>query len=138
MFSKARLLRLLRATDALAWGLSDIWDGEASYPGAADTVRHILADEMIAGRPAEPHPVTLMNMHKSKGKEFDAVIIVEGQHRDRLLDLEWDAKRIVRNRRVLRVAITRARHAVLFVRPRDAVPLVPPIRLRQMPGGTAS
>ena len=80
---------------------------------------------MISGRPAEPHPVTLMNMHKSKGKEFDAVIIVEGLHHDRLLDRRLGPSRIVRNRRVLRVAITRARHAVLFVRPRDAVPLHP-------------
>jgi DNA helicase-2/ATP-dependent DNA helicase PcrA len=92
---------------------------------------------MIAGRPAEPHPVTLMNMHKSKGKEFDAVIIVEGLFRDRLLDQAWDANRIVRNRRVLRVAITRARHTVVFVRPPDAIPLVPPARPRQMSGETA-
>ncbi|WP_412516424.1 hypothetical protein K8Z49_37565 [Actinomadura madurae] len=127
VFSKARLLRLLHATDALAWGLSDIWDGYTAYPGAADTVRRILAEETLAGRPAEPHPVTLMNMHKSKGKEFDAVIIVEGQHRDRLLDSTWETRRAVRNRRVLRVAITRARHAACFVRPPDAVPLVPPI-----------
>ena len=28
VFSKARLLRLLHATDALAWGLTGIWDGE--------------------------------------------------------------------------------------------------------------
>lgn len=70
VFGKARLLRLLHATDALAWGLNDIWDGEASYPGAADTVRRVLADELIADRPAEPHPVTLMNMHKSKGRSW--------------------------------------------------------------------
>ncbi len=128
VFGKARLLRLLRATDALAWGLAGIWDGESSYPDAADTVRRILAEEMISGRPAESHPVTLMNMHKSKGKEFDAVIIVEGLHHDRLLDRSWDASRITRNRRVLRVAITRARHNVLLIRPWDAVPLHAPNR----------
>jgi DNA helicase II / ATP-dependent DNA helicase PcrA len=125
VFSKARLLRLLHATDALAWGLTGIWDGQSSYPGAADTVRRILSEEMISGRPAESHPVTLMNMHKSKGKEFDAVIIVEGFHHDRLLDRSWDASRVTRNRRVLRVAITRARYNVLFIRPWDAVPLHP-------------
>lgn len=117
MFSKARLLRLLRAADALAWGLSDTWDGQASYPGAAVTVRRILADEMIVGRPAEPDRVTLMNMHKLKDKEFDAVIIVEGLHRDRLLDQAWDAKRLVRNRRVLRNA-----------------PLAAPLRVPPAPG----
>lgn len=54
VFGKARLLRLFQATDALAWGLTGIWDGQSSYPGAADTVRQILADEMIAGRPTNP------------------------------------------------------------------------------------
>ena len=126
IFTTARLLRLLHATDALAWGLADIWDGQAAYPGAADTVRRILADELVSGRPAEPHPVTLMNMHKCKGKEFDAVIIPEGLHHARLLDPSWDAGRITRQRRLLRVAITRARHLVVFVRPAEAVPLAPP------------
>ena len=134
--SKARLLRLLHATDALAWGLNDIWDGPASYPGAADTVRRILGDELVAGRPAEPHPVTLMNMYKSKGKEFDAVIIVEGLHQAKLLDPDWDARRITQQRRVLRVAITRARHAVIFIRPRDAMQLIPTANLPQLSGGT--
>ena len=67
-----------------------------------------------------------MNMHKSKGKEFDAVVIVEGLHRDKLLDLDWDSRRITQQRRVLRVAITRARHEVVVVGPQNAVPLVPP------------
>lgn len=127
VFDTARLLRLFHATDALAWGLMGIWDGGVSYPGAANTVRRILADELVSGRPAEPHPVTLMNMHKSKGKEFDAVIIVEGQYRDRLLDREWDSRRITRQRRLLRVAITRARHVVVLIRPADAVALASPL-----------
>ncbi|MGA5437892.1 hypothetical protein ACPCKP_34160, partial [Streptomyces cellulosae] len=39
--------------------------------------------------------------------------------------LTWDEERIRANRRLLRVAITRARHMVVFVRPEDAVPLIP-------------
>ena len=121
----ARLLRLLHATDSLAWGLNGAWDGTSAYPGAADTVRRILADELLNGRPAEQRPVTLMNMHKSKGKEFDGVIIAEGLHQARLIDPAWDTQRITGQRRLLRVAITRARHAVVLVRPRGAAPLVP-------------
>ena len=67
-----------------------------------------------------------MNLHKSKSKEFDAVVIVEGQYRARLMDLAWDATRSTQTRRVLRVAITRARHRVIIVRPTNAVPLLPP------------
>ena len=136
VFSRARLLRLLRATDALAWGLNDIWDGRASYPGAADLVGRILADELVTGRPAESHPVTLMNMYKSKGKEFDAVLIVEGLHHARLLDPDWDARRITQRRRVLRVAITRARHIVVFIRPQDAAQLTPPASRHQLARST--
>ncbi len=125
VFNRARLLRLFHATDTLVWGLSEIWDGEASYRDATGTVRRILANELLVGRPTEPHPVTLMNLHKSKGKEFDAVVIVEGQHRARLMEPAWDAMRTTQTRRVLRVAITRARHAVIIVRPTNAVPLLP-------------
>jgi DNA helicase II / ATP-dependent DNA helicase PcrA len=102
---------------------------------AADTVRRILADELVAGRPAESHPVTVMNMYKSKGKEFDAVLIVEGQHQAKLLDHDWDAKRITQQRRVLRVAITRARYAVIFIRHRGAMQLAPAAIQPPVPGG---
>jgi DNA helicase-2/ATP-dependent DNA helicase PcrA len=125
LFGKARLLRLLRATDTLAWGLNNIWDGECSYPGAAGTVRRILAEELVDGRPTEPHVITLMNMHKSKGKEFDGVVIVDAQHSPKLIDHEWPANRIVQQRRVIRVAITRARYGVFLVRPKNATPLLP-------------
>ncbi|MGW5744708.1 UvrD-helicase domain-containing protein [Amycolatopsis sp. NPDC003861] len=125
IFGKARMLRLLHATDALAWGLTDAWDGRGSYRGAVEIVRQVLSDELVEGRPAEPRAVTLMNMHKSKGKEFDGVIIVEGLHTPKLIDPDWNDKRITQQRRVIRVAITRARHNVFFIRPKNAFPLVP-------------
>lgn len=65
-----------------------------------------------------------MTMHKSKGKEFDAVVIVEGRHDMPLLHPDSGAKEQA-DRRLLRVAITRARHLVLILRPNTALPLTP-------------
>lgn len=123
LFGKVRQLRLLKATDALAWALLDAWDGHIAYTDAAATVQRVLANETLEASQQDPAPVSLMSMHKSKGKEFDGVIIAEGAYGARLLDTTWDRKRVQANRRLLRVAITRARHTVLFVRPADAVPL---------------
>ncbi|MFD7447178.1 hypothetical protein [Streptomyces sp. NPDC059909] len=50
------------------------------------------------------------------------MVIVEGAYHSRLLDPEWDANRTRANRRLLRVAITRARHMVVFIRPKGAPP----------------
>ena len=113
----ARLLRLLNATDALAWALTDSWDGTASYSGAVGAVRAVLGAEALTASVQPVEPVSLMSMHRSKGKEFDGVVIFEGPYAGRLLDPTWDAERDLAQRRLLRVAITRARSVVLFVRP---------------------
>lgn len=123
IFDRARLLRLFKATDALAWALMDAWNGRDAYTDAALAVRRVLANETLEAAQAEPVAVSLMNMHKSKGKEFDAVIIAEHRHNAPLLDLSWAPARIQGRRRLLRVAITRARLGVLFVRPWGATQL---------------
>lgn len=125
VFKQARLLRLFRATDALALALTDTWNGTNAYTDAATAVRRVLASASLSGTERETAAVSLMSMHRSKGKEFDGVVIVEGAFNSRLLDNQWDEERIRGNRRLLRVAITRARHMVVFVRPDDAVPLTP-------------
>jgi DNA helicase-2/ATP-dependent DNA helicase PcrA len=64
-----------------------------------------------------------MNFHKSKGKEFDGVVIVERRYKGKLLN-DDEAPRYTESRRVLRVAITRARKRVTILRPVGALPLV--------------
>lgn len=123
IFSKARLLRLFKATDTLAWALIDAWNGRDAYTDAAQAVRRVLANEALEAAQMEPAAVSLMNMHKSKGKEFDAVIIAEGQYSAALLDPAWSATRSQAARRLLRVAITRARHFVMLIRPLGATRL---------------
>lgn len=123
LFNKARLLRLFKATDALAWALVDAWDGQTAYVDASGTVQRVLASETLDATQQEPAPVSLMSIHRAKSKEFDGVIIAEGAHGAHLLDGSWDHNRVQANRRLLRVGITRARHMVAFVRPYGCVPL---------------
>lgn len=78
------------------------------------------------GRPGPLHRVHL-SMQRSKAKDFDGVVIVEGIYSSKLLDARRYAKRTDEARRLLRVAITRARHTVVFVRPAGALPLTPPL-----------
>ncbi|MBT2394351.1 ATP-dependent helicase [Streptomyces sp. ISL-1] len=123
LFKQVRMLRLLKATDVLALALTQAWDGTTAYTDAAATVRRALAADQLSAPEQDTAAVSLMSMHRSKGKEFDGVIIVEGAYHSRLLDAEWDSERTQANRRLLRVAITRARHMVVFVRPEDGLPL---------------
>ncbi|MFE2520665.1 3'-5' exonuclease [Streptomyces mirabilis] len=125
MFKQVRMLWLLNATDTLALTLTQAWDGAAAYTDAAAGVRRALANDQLAVPEQNTAAVSLMSMHRSKGKEFDGVVIVEGTYHSRLLDQDWDAERMQANCRLLRVAITRARHMVVFVRPEDALPLTP-------------
>lgn len=122
---QVRSLRLSRATDAPAWALTGSWDG-TSYRSAAQIVRQVLNQEALESAGQEPARISLMSMHRSKGKEFDGVLIAEGSYSGRLLDVSWDADRTAANRRLLRVALTRARHQVVLVRPRHALPLTSP------------
>lgn len=122
MYQRARNLRLLNATDDLALGLLDAWDGNLGYAGAVAMVRHVLAQRMLDDT-SHPSRVNLMNMHRSKGKEFDGVVIVEGRYQGRLFAHAEDCKPGSARRRLLRVALTRARQQILLIRPEGSEPL---------------
>jgi DNA helicase-2/ATP-dependent DNA helicase PcrA len=117
------MVRLFRATDALATSLCRLWAERGTYTGAAQSVRRVLDQERLIGAEREPRGCTLMTLHKSKGKEFDGVIIVEGFRGGALLRPD-EAPHYAGSRRVLRVGITRARNLVVLVRPRGAQALV--------------
>ena len=123
IFQDARMVRLFRASDTLATALAGRWMERATYEGAARMIRSVLDQEKLIGLELDPKGVSLMTMHKSKGKEFDGVVLVEGLYSSPFF-LGHEAPDFAPSRRLLRVAITRARNFVLLVRPRDAKPLV--------------
>ncbi len=95
----------------------------ATYEGAARMIRRVLEQEKMGGLERDPKGVSIMTMHKSKGKEFDGVVIVEGIYSSPFL-LGHEAPDFAPSRRLLRVGITRARSFVLLMRPRKSLPLV--------------
>lgn len=123
IFQDARMVRLFRASDTLATALAGRWMERATYEGAARMIRSVLDQEKLIGIERDPKGVSLMTMHKSKGKEFDGVVIVEGVYSSPFF-LGHEAPDFAPSRRLLRVGITRARNFVVLVRPRKAKPLV--------------
>ncbi|TDK45597.1 ATP-binding domain-containing protein [Antarcticimicrobium luteum] len=125
IFQDARMVRLFRAGHVRHACHCPGW----ALDGARDLRRRSTHNPQRA-RPRkanwlerDPKGVSLMTMHKSKGKEFDGVVMVESIHSSHFL-LGHEAPGFAPSRRLLRVGITRARSFVLLVRPRKEKPLV--------------
>ena len=94
--------------------LSVLWLEHGAYRGAREALDGALAqDQLLSGR--EPlRGIHVMNMHKCKGKQFDGVVLYRQQHHSPFV---WrgEAPPHTRSRRLLHMAITRARSHVLIL-----------------------
>ncbi|MHB8657462.1 MAG: UvrD-helicase domain-containing protein [Solirubrobacteraceae bacterium] len=122
LHDNSRLVRLFGARDTIGRALSERWATSGSYGAARELVRRALDQGQLLTANTDHRGVVLMNMHKSKGKEFDGVLLVEGTYGSKFFDTR-EPTPYFRSRRLLRVAITRARHKVVLVRPRGSLPL---------------
>lgn len=103
----------------LRQALAEAFHSSTGYAGIVDITRQHLATERLLDTGTRRSPLTLMTIHKCKGKEFDAVVIAEGTgpqdvwiRRDEQIG---NAK--PKSRRLLHVAITRARQRVVLITP---------------------
>lgn len=123
VFNSARFVRLFRAKDEIGSALTKQWLDSAGYGRAAETVKRTLETRQLISANTEPGGIVLMTMHKAKGKEFDGVVIIEGQHKATFFGDSRETEPHEATRRLLRVAITRARHKVCILRPHGVGPL---------------
>jgi len=103
-------------------GLGAVWTRDGKYTGARQVLDLALTQDQILEGIDDPPGLQLMTIHKSKGKQFDGVIIVrEGRHDGNALvsSFVWwgDTPPYHRSRKILRVAVTRARTHTLIVEP---------------------
>jgi DNA helicase-2/ATP-dependent DNA helicase PcrA len=122
IFAEARMMRLFRARDEVGGTLAASWLATGGYGGAQRAVELALDRQVLMSADREPTGCVLMSIHKSKGKEFDGVILVEGAHASPFFDSREKPPHPA-SRRLLRVGITRARTLVRLVRPHNAPPL---------------
>ncbi len=115
----AKFLRLLHRGSALRASLGTLWKEQGHYGGAERAVRDALLEQHFAAASTKTMGIHVMTMHKSKGKEFDEVIVYEGRYNSRFLKRPDDAKAIEQDRLALRVAVTRAVRRTTILTPAD-------------------
>ncbi|MCO6427464.1 3'-5' exonuclease, partial [Nitrosomonas communis] len=107
----------------IAANLSVMWINEGSYVRAREALDSALIEDQLLAGVDDLRGIHVMTIHKSKGKQFDAVIIVrEGQ---RYGINKWRSSFVWRDdpiphhrsRKILRVGITRAKYHVLMLEP---------------------
>ncbi len=103
----------------LRQALAEAYRPATGYAGIVDLTRQHLQMERLLDIGSRRSSLTLMTIHKCKGKEFDAVVIAEGTgpqdvwiRRDEQVGHEKP-----KSRRLLHVAITRAKQRVVLITP---------------------
>ncbi|ACB85096.1 UvrD-helicase domain-containing protein [Natranaerobius thermophilus] len=107
-------LKLLYRTSKMLSKLVELWREKNSYVGARRVFQDFILQEHFIASSNEINGIHLMTIHKSKGKEFDEVIIYEGFYQERLVRHRNNVDKARLN---LRVACTRARRNTYIFTP---------------------
>lgn len=95
--------------------LAEIWQRVGAYQGARALIESAITEDQIVGSDGDLLGINVMTMHKSKGKEFDGVIVLHLGNGISPFSPDSESAPFRTSRRLLRVAITRARDYVLML-----------------------
>lgn len=113
----AKFLRLLHKGAVLRTRLGELWRQNGSYDGAAAAVRDALLQEHFSIAVKDWRGIHVMTIHKSKGKEFDEIVLYEGMFQGRYLRPDASDEDVAKARLVLRVGVTRAMRRTTILTP---------------------
>ena len=130
MIDKAlQFLLLYNRGKRIASSLISVWEKHGNYCDARKALDEAIAEDQLYSGLEDLLGIHVMTMHKAKGKQFDAVIIIREQYCSPFV---WpgDDEPYGKSRKVLRVAITRARlHTMILNQQFPACPILKPHRL---------
>ncbi len=98
----------------IASGLKELWQSQGTYAGARQVLDAAITQDQLLSGGGDLKGIHVMTLHKAKGKEFDAVVILDDANICPLI-LRDDGAPHPRSRKLLRVGITRAKHHVLLL-----------------------
>jgi len=113
----ARYLRILYKGALLQSRLSELWKSHGYYKGAVSAVNGALLQEHFSASIKKYKGIQVMTIHKSKGKEFDEVIIYEDCFQGPIIKSNASENDIKQARLALRVAVTRAKRRTTILTP---------------------
>jgi DNA helicase-2/ATP-dependent DNA helicase PcrA len=116
VFEDSKYLRLLNKGALLSSRLSESWRLSKSYTGAKDSIKDALLQEHFSMSHRKWNGIFVMTLHKSKGKEFDEVIIWEDQYNS-IVPYNANTATIEQSKLVLRVGVTRAKKMTTICTP---------------------
>ena len=127
--SDLQYLMVFNRGKRIASNLSSSWEVYGNYYKARQELDAALAEDQILFGGEDLSGIHVMTMHKSKGKQFDAVIILRLEHASPFAWRE-DPYPYKKSRKILRVAITRARiHTLILNQAFPNCPILAPHRL---------
>ena len=100
--------------------LSAIWQTTMTYAHAREALDAALTQDLILDGADDPDGIQVMTIHKSKGKQFDGVIVLRRQAHNGaqvISNFVWrgDAAPYRRSRKILMVGVTRAKTHTMMV-----------------------
>lgn len=119
----------------IAADLAQSWQLHGRYSNARQTLENALARDQLIGGTDDNVRIQVMTIHKSKGKQFDGVILIREARpngKTMVSSFIWrdDRTPFRRSRKILSVGITRARfHTLILQPPWPACPILSAYRL---------
>lgn len=124
VLSDIRFSSYLTRGSNLRHRLTEEWKNTKSYRGALNAFKLAMQQEHFTASAKKRVGVNIMTIHKSKGKEFDEVVIYEATYQ-RFIHNISDKKSVEQSRLMLRVAVTRAMKRATILTPiKDSCPLL--------------
>ncbi|SDG10367.1 UvrD-helicase domain-containing protein [Mucilaginibacter gossypii] len=116
IFEDSKYLRLLNKGALLGERLAEAWRQNQHYANAKNAIKDALLQEHFSLSNRSYNGIFVMTLHKSKGKEFDEVIIWEDKYHS-IVPYKPTPGAIEQSRYLLRVGVTRARNLTTICTP---------------------